>query len=158
MNFDLLDEFDTTRYRYTALYPGIRQVTARASIVDAATQAGHMCLKLHKNGALYSRGIHVQRAVNPGALIDLDEQDGPMLADLVDMDAEDYLELYAYQNFRNGANTATIKLGSTLTYLGIVCTQGFDISKGSVWDEDQISFKCNGDTSENAITVQVVIT
>ena len=154
-SFDLLSEFDVSTYRYTALAPGVRQVSARASITGAATAVGYMCLLLYKNGALYSRGIHVQRAVNPGVLTDLDEQDGPMLVDLVDMDAGDYLDLYAYQNFINP--TATINANSDLTYWGIKCIQGFEVSKGSTWDDEQVSFKCSGNTSEDEVTVKVVI-
>ena len=88
-SYDGLGEFDpTTNYRFTAQAAGYYLITAQADWLAAVDQCA-LYVSIHKNGAVDT--AHFRRASGTG-------EQAVSISDIVYLAANDYIELYVYQN------------------------------------------------------------
>jgi len=105
--YDGLDEFDsTTNFRFTAKKAGYYAVSA-AIRLSASVDQQYLIAAIWKNGATYSNAAVITSGTSdPSAVI----------SDIIYLDVNDYLELYAYHTCGTGIS---ILYGSGYTFMAI---------------------------------------
>jgi len=108
-NFDGLGEFDNvTNYRFTAQEAGYYLVVGRGECYGNSVDGQYVGVAIYKNGALYGNFYVVAAGAN--------KYISCQILDLLSLAANDYIELYIWQN--SGA-TQTMSGGSPACFLAV---------------------------------------
>ena len=98
--FDSDNKYDTSNGRFTPGVAGKYYIGAKHRI-DTSTNATATILAIYKNGSTFQR-----------ARFTLDNSEEYFFACVLDLDADDYVEVYAYQNSGGSVNVSGGTLGS----------------------------------------------
>ena len=101
--FDSDNKYDTSNGRFTPGVAGKYYIGAKHRI-DTSTDATATILSIYKNGSSFQRARYT-----------LDNSEEYYFACVLDLDADDYVEVYAYQNSGGSVNVNGGTLGSDNT-------------------------------------------